>query len=67
VAERVIRDFNGDNVWRDDEGAIWLRLTDSIRMQERAWDDAYLGITRTNPYRQTSIHSRPGAETDHGR
>lgn len=33
---KTIRQFHGDDVWRDDEGLIWVRLSESIEAVEFA-------------------------------
>lgn len=34
--EKTIREFHGDDVWRDDEGVIWMRLSEATESIERA-------------------------------
>lgn len=54
-----INEFHGDNVWRDPNGVIWVRLSESVKMQEFAWnlgfdeavDDIGAGeLSDLNPY-----------------
>lgn len=32
-SDKVIREFHGNNVWRDSEGVIWMRLDEAIEMR----------------------------------
>lgn len=68
---KLIQEFNGDNMWRDQTGVTWVRLEESIRMQASAWDlcvstfktkffdgptkDMVLGWLE-NPYKTTDQH-----------
>ena len=63
---KSIREFHGDNVWRDEEGTIWMRLDESIAMQKFAWDQGYgddldCREPRVNPYSNALI-SAPTTE-----
>jgi len=37
---RTIRQFRGDDVWRDDEGTIWMRLPEAVESIKLARDAA---------------------------
>lgn len=38
--ERSIRDFHGDDVWRDDEGTIWVRQSQLVELAQFHLDRA---------------------------